>query len=1363
MNLQGSIENSQCSCSVKSEEKYERPETVSEDSAPTSVINKLNDATDLALSECVENVILNKNNLRYHQNSECTTDYQFQPTKKFILPDTEQVLFCDKLKNKEGETCTTNNQIVNNIKGVPNSFRQEFATNSNEVVNTDSLHIQDINNSDEQSSVNTKEFFTSSADQLSNICANQSSYSLNNCSTLSNCNPHSFDKTTAQSSQSIQKDISRNNVTICKNQVSNSKDLRSTEIQNPTLSYPINIGYESSESVKRATSVNNVTCLKELIVNNSFSSIGYENHALKTNNSCILDKAKNPALNITESESINKEINVNREFTSIEIKNKIVDCNPDILGNTIKEFSHEALRTNILDNIKGPALNSTQNQSLINIKEEFSEDNLNSLKKQVLSHTKDLEKSLQGQTKNINPCISKGNRNPVIINHPNLLLDSAKVQTLKNKYNSNKKSVERESGNQILILNSSKNDFVNSGKYSKVNPCYNKIQDSLERINDNNSVEDISQGNISNNFSDFSYKYLKNDKFSIRFKDEAALRNKKIYLQLEDRNINDNTEIDDDLLKIYQNNEIKNGESNIAFLNFQDTLVENICPEIELNSIDLHKFQQKKTEAVENFALNKNRVCVGYMFVESKNIKNLEPLCSATEELIPVMEVTSAIKSPKTKPPLRRTFSVEGKKMERKNSRIFGSQELEKVTKKTTPGLRKNSIDRSNSSLKSIDLKKIPEQPVDVSLIEAKVGSIRKESSKPRSEIVQEVTQRLYTKVKKKDASTDTIDLNKENRSSKVAANKALASLKLKEFTKRAITAYKKRNKETQTCNNVVRFKEVSTDSFDLPFALAEVKNAEMITDSIIMKEAATNCASTENSSNSEQLKQIKSLLNSDVNVNTPTSPSSPINITNSSKINNENVKINETGVFDVLTNTEHIMEAPEHKFQNVPLSFTKYLSPQTPHVEISNPATANPIFTSSVNINVSHNYINQNKPSDSLSGRNSKHTVSFPTPDLISNHNSVDVSSPTPSTADADQTDPSRVHYASSNIVENNKFATNQNLYQKQSEECFANMSFTPQHKEKLKVDVSSVFAPVTCVVKDFESDYCQPLKTKIPEQQRSNIVECRGDICEFSIRLQEPLLLKSIMKQSDDDEPQTENCPSDSCEFSQTDESLNKNVRFSHKKSESDHILGAMSNFIKEATTLMSNLSQAACNLEHKTQEQTYEFQINVNDMPKFVIPKRGRRKSKSPRPPTEKQTKPPRKVSNKNETPMEDKHTEEDDMDLYENKYDSLVLDSCERLEQCANTPLIPRGRRQLSTNYDESYLHRFPQPFSVNNDWHQDYSSLESNPTYSDYGSLPRRRRTSSRSPSAYLRHLTNLRQQIVETSREELLNPYHLDV
>lgn len=114
---------------------------------------------------------------------------------------------------------------------------------------------------------------------------------------------------------------------------------------------------------------------------------------------------------------------------------------------------------------------------------------------------------------------------------------------------------------------------------------------------------------------------------------------------------------------------------------------------------------------------------------------------------------------------------------------------------------------------------------------------------------------------------------------------------------------------------------------------------------------------------------------------------------------------------------------------------------------------------------------------------------------------------------------------------------------------------------------------------------------------------------------------------------------------------------------------------------------------------------------------------------------------------------------------NKYEEILKKSCEKLERRIELALAEKQQPTIM-KVDEDCPHTFPQPFLTHPGWHSrnadvaaevGNSSLDSIPTVSDYGSLPRPRHLSRRvptcSPSAYLKQLTTMRRQIVESSRE----------
>lgn len=100
----------------------------------------------------------------------------------------------------------------------------------------------------------------------------------------------------------------------------------------------------------------------------------------------------------------------------------------------------------------------------------------------------------------------------------------------------------------------------------------------------------------------------------------------------------------------------------------------------------------------------------------------------------------------------------------------------------------------------------------------------------------------------------------------------------------------------------------------------------------------------------------------------------------------------------------------------------------------------------------------------------------------------------------------------------------------------------------------------------------------------------------------------------------------------------------------------------------------------------------------------------------------------------------------IEISSNKYEDLVRSSCDQLERCILNVLS-----KSSPGYEQSRS-RIP---SVGDD----YSSLDSVVTVSDYGSMPRSRGLSRRdpscSPSAYLRNLIAMRKHVVETAREDI--------
>jgi hypothetical protein len=528
--------------------------------------------------------------------------------------------------------------------------------------------------------------------------------------------------------------------------------------------------------------------------------------------------------------------------------------------------------------------------------------------------------------------------------------------------------------------------------------------------------------------------------------------------------------------------------------------------------------------------------------------------------------------------------------------------------------------------------------------VEAKVDSIRRAPVKPRSQIVAAVTHRLYAKTKKKEVGTDTSDIPPGTpKELSICSN---ARLQLKELSRKALKAQKFRNEETQTeLFPVLRVKEISTDVDDLKATLYEVKDMQTST-SLSTEDKEVSCT-----------------------------------------------------FLDSFKNAFVVTRSCGTQSQST-VSFTKYLQ-EPPKVEIFNPHTANPIYTSSVNINISHNYMNGQRVSDSVSddSLDDQTNVCFPTPDLISNHNSLE-----PHATTSKESLESKIRHASCAVLDQEPGEL-ADLIHDNFLTFTATCSTTPKCRERVdSVHIPSVHAPQVCQL-DEPPQRCEFFTSAAPETARPNIVDCKmySDDC---ITLIEPLVLKSIMKHI----PDQETHPPDSLDY-------HKKVHF-NKSCHSDRMMKAMSGFLEEATILMSNLKMAAARLDHE-----YEVQVSINGLEQKK--RRKRKTSKNAKCQTD-------------EAEVKSDYIQtEDDLDLT-NKYELLLEDSCRRLEE----------KIAVAAN-DEVY-----NPWEVHED-----TSLESNPvTFSDYGSLPRRKkRYSSCTPSAYLRQLATMRRQVVEASREELSN------
>lgn len=717
--------------------------------------------------------------------------------------------------------------------------------------------------------------------------------------------------------------------------------------------------------------------------------------------------------------------------------------------------------------------------------------------------------------------------------------------------------------------------------------------------------------------------------------------------------------------------------------------------------------------------------------VKGNSVKPLETLYTRTEEIVPVMEVNGAVKEDKTS--LRRTFSATEPKIERKSSRTFGSHELIATASNKTDKMRRSiavsrraSLEKAASTASKRLLSSTAIKKVETGVVtEAKNPKVEtpKRQIKQRSDIVAAVTQRLYNKVKRKEAATETDAINIEEvpKELTICSN---ARLRLQEITRRALKAHKFKDDETQTdLFPVLRVKEVSTDADDLKTVLMEVKDAQT-EPKAEMKDVGISC--------SLALMQGKAFV------------------------------LTRTCATQA-TGDDRDYSKPNAVFSN-PISFTRYLHQQhiEPKCQMLTSCTGNPIYTSSVNINVSHNYTDSTKslikPCDDSLENDNYQNVCLPTPDLISNHNSLDahINTEEPKISDSSRVNTEEhINYAQSCVMDN-LYLTHQNIEPSSFPNvCIANCKLIPKCNENVKsINIPSVRAPEVCVVKNFSEDRCAPLPHSYPKLETPNVIESKIVQKFEPIKLQETTVFKSTIKH---DVHQ-----SDSAQDSESEPSnvYNKKVRFSKKAVDTNRMFKAMSSFLEEATSLITNLSAIATKIDTKQETpQNYDIEVTVNDVSptfdtsttfKHQTVQTDRKNQRS----TLTQTSPIRTINTATYT---------DDFEFPVNKYELLVQDSCNRLERCINAAM--RNEEQPSCTDDQDFLHRFPQPFYVTNPWvpyRAEDSSIESTPTFSDYGSLPRTTRRSRTvagcSPSALLRHLTSMRQDIVRTSREELFSP-----
>lgn len=824
------------------------------------------------------------------------------------------------------------------------------------------------------------------------------------------------------------------------------------------------------------------------------------------------------------------------------------------------------------------------------------------------------------------------------------------------------------------------------------------------------------------------------------------------------------TEVDDKLPRtnntVYDNDSGLNtgisDTSSCSSVNLEtdDSESANHFPELNLSDVNLESsIELTDTLSLENIPKVTSDLKENQCQSETKSEASTKDQIT-TETLVPLMNVSSTVQNKKQK--LHRTFSVDQQiTMEKDKPKLFGSHEnIRKASVSSLPplvrrqSLVKNKSPKQSPKRKPPEVNKVDKASTTEKSVKAKVDSIRRLPTKPRAQMIAAVTNRLYSKSKKKEVATDTDDINSYQlpnpRETSICTN---ARFRLRELTQRALRAHRNKHVEIQTDNlPILRVKETCTDVDDLKVALLEIKDSETCTDQISMVDKSTDC-----------------------------------NLMNYQTTGNNGLTITRSCGVQVKEDNE--------KPGTSSVSFAKYLTNlQEPTYEIiSESCPNNPIYTSSVNINISHNYINSNRTGDTISDdslEDSTQNVNLPTPDLISNHNSLEQNALSGNDVPVNSNDPLNVKYADITALPitadeclKEDFFVYPDVFQ-------ATCKVSPPLKEQItNIDIPKICAAEICLLKRLD-DYCQPFITDAPTLAKPVVIEPKEASCVECVTVKEPLILKSIMRQinnypeiQDDITSNNSSIEDSCCEIPDSLEyhmANNKKVHFRKERKQSDNqrMIKAMSSFLEEATTLMSNLAAVAVKTERPVSsiQDEFDLQVTVNDISGLKRFANRPRKVKRQKPSDHAETQTDKILQGHNFTQTysaqySDSFTQYG-KSIPVNKFEALLEDSCRRLGEKIN--FIPERMTSSACSLHEEVSDRLSQPFSFN-PWdlsstsnYVEDSSLESNPvTFSDYGSLPRRsyrrHRAPSCSPSAYLKQLTSLRKQVIESSREELVN------
>lgn len=675
------------------------------------------------------------------------------------------------------------------------------------------------------------------------------------------------------------------------------------------------------------------------------------------------------------------------------------------------------------------------------------------------------------------------------------------------------------------------------------------------------------------------------------------------------------------------------------------------------------------------------------------------------DELIPLIDVETSIKEQQN---LGETFSSTTSKMNREKLGSYSSDDSIQSSKSVasssgkdsgqqTPqnDLRRKSLTKSNTSLsktppKRGSLENTPrkmERAISTEQLSKKFESkVTLNAKKPRSQVVAAVTSRLYNKTKRKDASTDTDDINAFG-TGVLDLLTENAKSRLREITRRALKAHRIKHQDTQTdFVPARRMKERATDSRDLKLELLEVKHSETMT-VLDTQDASVDCTGFVNIFGEED---------ADKNF-----------------------------CFTRSCGTQFNKDESDRKLLSKPqavMSFTKYLR------EVKEECNNDAIYTNVVNINISNHYskekISNSSSSDSL---DQIHAQSLVTPDLLSNHPPLETCSKEVQT------------WFQGNIMEvDEKFLgrtidlPNDDVIKDYSK---AKCSTIPNHFIAIpSIKMLKTHVPETCLASAFDEEFCIPLQTFESNSMLPKVVECHRVERDDLVLVTEPPVLQPVAKNQYGEET--------------FQSSFRKKIQKNGDATQ--RMVSAMSVFLEEAAGIMSKFSEK---IETKS---NFDLELTVNGID-LKTPKKKKKMRRLKRWDLGWDEKESIYSEKGSQTLLPIKYScstqSEEPIALPVNKYEAPLKECCASLEN-----KIRRVSWAPPTKFSDDEEDEDTDDL-LSESAHVEASSLESTPpAYSDYGSLPKRKKVKyktlpSASPKTYLEQLRSFRKNIVEKSRD----------